>query len=327
MVAIHQKHETPIGTLSITVKPETSDQELEVRMEFECVETGAVFDASYAHPDLCSVCPIFGESEELMDTLREAPAITMTDAKDVVTARFMVRGRKREYPADLTLVRRVYDADKKDAIELRAENMILRRRLATIEDQVNRLALMTMLTTTNNHGECKELSKMIKSPLGYLEQIDNQFEMIAAMVNAQDYLDWFKSLNPDLRRFRPMRPDVSGLSFVINAILDHFEMDMVELIRYLISIHIDVNHVYNRRFYGKITCYECSTHDETRDDKWHDHRCTPLDSVLGHLRKWMRDEKSTDSHYGPGTWARQMSNLCEVERMLVDAGAKSYADL
>lgn len=324
MVAIHHKHETPAGFLNVVVEHlESTDQHLSVCMEFECAETGAMFDATYSHSDLCDICPIFGESEELMDALCEPPIINIDDSKEIAVVRFTARGRKREYPADLTLMRRVYDDNKKDVIELRAENSVLRRRLAKVEDDVDKLAAMTLVSIgVYNKPKFDELLRMMKCPLRTLENIADQDELINSLREDGERTAWFTSLNPDLRKFHPM----SSTEYTFaNVFSDPDHIIVLEITRILVSAHIDVNHIHSTKWRKQITCHACGFKNRSDDLEFHIHQCTPLDAI----QKCIDDD---DGLFGgsindAAAHATRRCTLLEIRRILINAGAKAVCEL
>lgn len=315
-----------MGMLTIEVASQSEDKM--VRMEFECAETGAMFDAAYSHSDLCSICKIFAEPQELMDAISDLPNITIDESKETVIAKFIARGQKREYFADLKMDRRVYDSDKKDAIELRAENSILRRRLAKVEDHVNMLGMIAILNNDSYYIKFDELVKMVKSPLQTLEKVANQCGLINSIRGDKDRIEWFKSLNPDLRKFRPMSSDKSALA---SAILEYDYCDSkngIEFIRFLISIHIDVNHVYKENRCGEIRCNKCRTHEEYKSSNIYYHACTPLDSIRSCIKRYKKEnfEPEDKSCNGSDHESRikHLAELHEIEHILIEAGAKPW---
>lgn len=85
--------------------------------------------------DLCSQCPILRESDELIATLEVPPTIEYKCAVMVVT--FLVAGRKRTYPINITLEGRRIITDAEKIEDLKKENSSLRKQVAALEQRMS----------------------------------------------------------------------------------------------------------------------------------------------------------------------------------------------
>lgn len=137
MVAqIKINHKLDVGKLEISLFAESSvhsDSDV-FEFEFECDETGAWFDGTISRGDLTKLCAILGEPDELDAMLGEEPKIE-TSGQDKFIASWEIRGRKKTYTVPISLTRRKYASDKQDIMELRAENAVLRRKIASLEER------------------------------------------------------------------------------------------------------------------------------------------------------------------------------------------------
>lgn len=162
-----------------------------------------------------------------------------------------------------------------------------------------------------------------------MEKVTDQDRLIHALRNDPNLTTWFKSLKPDLRKFQPIKSNGRGLS---NVMIDNNEPDGsagIQLARFLISINVDVNHVYSHTWNYERACFTCRR-SEKKYGESDSHRCTPLDAVQGEIEKHKlnglvhQSQKLTNFFIN---WNKRLQDLYEVERTLIAAGAKTYDEL
>lgn len=145
MVAIYIEHKLDAGILTIArVRIEGSSDGTDdpqpaevIQFRFECGATGAWFDADKTRDEISKMCSILGEDDELAEMLNIPPDVPASaSGQNEITATFAAAGRKKSYPVPVVMTRRTYAADKQDIMELRAENAVLRRKVASLEDRI-----------------------------------------------------------------------------------------------------------------------------------------------------------------------------------------------
>lgn len=206
MIAIHVEHKLDAGILTISrVKMEIAPDETDgdpksaevIQFRFECGATGAWFDADMDRDELTKLCPILGVDDELVETLNEPPNITIAN-QNGITITFNVAGRKQTYLVPIFLTRRTYAADKQDVMELRAENAVLRRKVASLEERVecledasnehqNSISLFAAHLLTM-HGAAREYVRYTKR-YPYLISTDDKPTFIRGG-NVSDIMEW-----------------------------------------------------------------------------------------------------------------------------------------
>ncbi len=144
---VHYKHETKDGELNITFNPkpceeasdDTGEDPYMLKLVFEDGETGAFYEASFQHAELCVYCTVFYMRDEIPDIISEMPVMM----KDIISpywagpcaraAGFKYKTNKgREYQIILPLWPRVYSSI--DA--LKQENVTQQKKIAALEKRI-----------------------------------------------------------------------------------------------------------------------------------------------------------------------------------------------
>lgn len=111
-----------------------------LKLVFEDAETGAWFDGAFTHDELCAICLVFHMVDEIAEILAEVPTIVSnTSNRAVRWIVFKYMGKKREYLITMPMKAREYAPETRDVVELRAENSVLRKKVAALDERFTKL--------------------------------------------------------------------------------------------------------------------------------------------------------------------------------------------
>lgn len=133
MPAIYIERKLDAGALTISMVMNNDGEYDDFQFRFECSETGAWFDADRNIRELCDICGILNEPDELLATLDDWPTVTTHDQNTVIIS-YEITGRRKTYHLAIPLIRRTY-VDKQTS-ELRAEIVELRDQISDLKKRL-----------------------------------------------------------------------------------------------------------------------------------------------------------------------------------------------
>ena len=171
MPVTHIEHKSDVGILSID-----ADIDNGFRFQFKYNATDTWFDAKYNYNELCKICPIFFESQELFATLNVEPKILIKDPEhfDVI---FSVAGRNTTYPAHIQLTSRAFIEVEQKIAGLDKTIADLKGVVSKQSDDISKLANLLLRECAQHDSleKCVDLApllKRIESPIKIKSRFD-----------------------------------------------------------------------------------------------------------------------------------------------------------
>lgn len=171
MPVTHIEHKLDVGILSID-----ADIDNGFRFQFKYNVTDTWFDAKYNYNELCKICPIFFESQELFATLNVEPKILIKDPEhfDVI---FSVAGRNTTYPAHIQLTSRTFIEVEQKIADLDKTIADLKGVVSKQSDDISKLANLLLRECAQHDSleKCVDLApllKRIESPIKIKSRFD-----------------------------------------------------------------------------------------------------------------------------------------------------------